>query len=186
MSIEYIYEYLDDRSSAVLSVYTIFQPLTGRPGLVVTIQSVQFPNVFLRLDGNGVTHSARSGVGTVNCQFGVGPWEKFILRPYGRNQYSIESLQFPNVYLRMDGSTVTSFKGSGSGIVNGQFGAFGFERFVIRQQASGQYSIQSVKFPRAYLRMDGSNVRSFSGYGAGTVNAQYGVGPWELFKITVL
>eukprot|EP00731_Ephydatia_muelleri_P018815 Em0011g855a len=159
---------------------------SSRPGLVVTIQSVQFPNVFLRLDGNGVTSSNGAGVGTVNCQFGAGPYEKFILRPYAGDQYSIESLQFPNVYLRLDGSQVTSPQGSGSGTVNGQFGAGPYERFVIRQEADGQYFIQSVQFPQAYLRVDGSNVDSFNGAGAGTVNAQYGSGPWEKFQITVL
>ncbi|KAL5486643.1 hypothetical protein EMCRGX_G019151 [Ephydatia muelleri] len=158
----------------------------SRPGLVVTIQSVQFPNVFLRLDGNGVNSFNGAGVGKVNCQFGAGPYEKFILRPYAGDQYSIESLQFPNVYLRLDGGQVTSFQGSGSGIVNGQFGAGPYERFVIRQEVDGQYSIQSVQFPQAFLRVDGSNVQSFNGAGAGNVNAQYGVGPWEKFKITVL
>ena len=154
--------------------------------MVVTIQSVEFPNVFLRLDGSGVTKSNAAGVGTVNCQFTAGPYEKFILRAYGPDQFSIESLQFPNVFLRMDGSQVTSPQGAGSGTVNGQFGAGPFERFVLRQDTDGQYTIQSVQFPQAFLRMDGSSVKSPTAPGSGVVNAQYGVGPWEKFKITVL
>eukprot|EP00731_Ephydatia_muelleri_P001199 Em0001g1199a len=157
-----------------------------RPGLVVTIESVTYPNVFLRLDARGVTSFNSAGVGKVNCQFGAGEYEKFILRPYGNNEYSIESFQFPNVYLRMDGATVTSHQGSGSGIVNGQFGAMAYERFVIRQEVDGEYSIRSVQFPQAYLRMDGSDVHSHHGGGAGTVNAQYGVGYLEKFQITAL
>ena len=154
--------------------------------MVVTIQSVQFPNVFLRLDGSGVTSFNGNGVGRVNCQFTAGPYEKFILRPYGTDQFSIESLQFPNVVLRLDGSQVTSFQGSGSGTVNGQFGAGPYERFVLRQDTDGQYTIQSVQFPNAFLRIDGRSVTSFNGAGSGVVNAQYGAGPWEKFKITVL
>ena len=106
---------------------------TDRAGLVVTIESAQFPNVFLRLDGNGVTRFDGGGVGRVNCQYGAGPYEQFILRAYGPDEFSIESLQFPKVFLRLDGGYVTSFQGPGSGIVNGQFGAGPYERFVLRQ-----------------------------------------------------
>ena len=83
--------------------------------MVVTIESVQFPNVFLRLDATGVKNGDGAGVGKVNCQFTAGPYEKFILRAFGPDLFSIESLQFPNVVLRMDGSQVTSFQGAGSG-----------------------------------------------------------------------
>ena len=154
--------------------------------MVVTIQSVQFPNVFLRLDGSGVTRNIAAGVGTVNCQFTAGPYEKFILRAYGQDQFSIESLQFPNVFLRMDGIRVTSFQGAGSGTVNGQFGTGPYLRFLLRQDTDGQYTIESFRFPNAFLRMDGSSVKSFTPPGSGVVNAQYGAGPWEKFKITVL
>ncbi|KAL5516226.1 hypothetical protein EMCRGX_G001507 [Ephydatia muelleri] len=106
-----------------------------RPGLVVTIQSVTYPNVFLRLDARGVTSFNAAGVGKVTCQFGAGEYEKFILRPCGGNEYNIESFQFPNVYLRMDGGTVTSHQGPGSGIVNGQFGAMTYERVAEGQPA---------------------------------------------------
>lgn len=41
-------------------------------------QADHFPEVYLRMDGNGVVFSNEGG-GTVNCQFGVGPWEKFRL-----------------------------------------------------------------------------------------------------------
>ena len=34
-------------------------------------------------------------------------------------------------------------------------------------------AIQSVRFPKAFLRMDGSNVSQFEGAGSGTVNCQY-------------
>ena len=127
-----------------------------------------------------------NGVGRVNCQFGAGPYEKFILRAQGSDQFSIESLQFPNVVLRLDGSQVTSPQGDGSGFVNGQFGVGPYEKFVLRQDADGQYTIQSVQFPQAFLRIDGRQVTSFNGAGSGLVNAQFGAGPWEKFRIRVL
>jgi len=45
----------------------------------VAIRSVAFPNVHLRVDGSGITQPVDAGGGTVNCQFGVGAWEKFQL-----------------------------------------------------------------------------------------------------------
>jgi hypothetical protein len=48
-------------------------------GNIVTIESNAFPNVFLRLDGTGVTKPTGPGGGVVNCQYTAGPWEKFHL-----------------------------------------------------------------------------------------------------------
>ncbi|MBO9558688.1 MAG: Vps62-related protein [Caulobacter sp.] len=42
-----------------------------------SIASTAFPGVYLRLDGQGVTHPVGPGGGVVNGQFGIGPWEKF-------------------------------------------------------------------------------------------------------------
>ena len=160
--------------------------LTDRAGLVVTIESVLFPNVFLRLDGRGVSQPQDGGAGVVNCQFGAATYEKFILRAQDSDQFSIESLLFPNVFLRLDGRQVTSFQGSGSGVVNSQFGAKSYEKFVLRQDGDGQYTIQSAPFPNAFLRMDGSKVTSYNGAGSGVVNAQFGARSYEKFKIHVL
>ena len=86
-------------------------------GLVV-IQSVAFPNVFLRMDG---------GSGTVNCQYyeqpgglyqfnypipDIGNDEVFELIPLaeiegGYGGYEIRSLSSPQAFLRIDGSNVT-------------------------------------------------------------------------------
>lgn len=74
---------------------------------------------------------------------------------------------------------------NGSGIVNGQYTARNYERFVLRQVARGVYTIQSAEFPQAYLRMDGSSVKEYSASGSGHVNAQFGSGPMEKFKIQI-
>ena len=124
------------------------------------------------------------GAGVVNCQFGAATYEKFILRAQDPDQFSIGSLLFPNVFLRLDGRQVTSYQGSGSGVVNSQFGrAMSYEKFVLRQDGHGQYTIQSAPFPNAFLRMDGSKVTSYNGAGSGVVNAQFGARSYEKFKI---
>lgn len=152
-------------------------------GPVMPIGSVQFPNVFLRMDGNGVTAPVGPGAGTVNCQFGAGPYEKFRFVDQGDGMVAIVSVQFPNVCLRMDGNGVTAFAGAGAGMVNCQFGAGPWEKFRLIDQGKGIFSIESVQFPGVVLRMDGHSVTAFAGAGAGTVNCQFGAGPYEKFRI---
>ena len=151
-----------------------------------TFESVQFPGVYLRMDGNGVTKFAGPGGGVVNNQFGAGPWEKFCLEPNpsSPNIYTIQSVQFPGVYLRMDGGGVTKFAGSGGGVVNCQFGAGPYEQFkIIYNGSDGSFSIESNAFSGVYMRMDGNGVTKFTGPGGGVVNCQFGAGPWEKFTL---
>ena len=98
-----------------------------------SIESVKFPGVYLRMDGNGVTAFVGSGGGTVNCQFGAQSHEKFKLMYNGGDySFSVQSVQFPGVYLRMDGKGVDAFSGSGGGTVNCQFGARPYEKFKLK------------------------------------------------------
>ena len=119
------------------------------PDGTYTFESVQFPGVYLRMDGSGVGAHIGSGGGTVNCQFGARSYEKFKLECISENcSYSIESVQFPGVYLRMDGSGVTAFSGPGGGTVNSQFGAQSYEKFkLIYNGDDYSFGVQSVKFP---------------------------------------
>jgi phospholipase C len=155
----------------------------------VGILSANFLDVFLRLDGNGVTHFLPSGGGTANGQFGMLPWEHFILHVISISPtiVTLESAAFPGVFLRLDGNGVTHFMGPGGGRVNGQFGAFAWERFRIVHQATpaGSVAFESVAFPGVFLRLDGNGVNHFMGPGGGTANAQFGVGPWEKFYLVV-
>jgi hypothetical protein len=93
------------------------------------IGSAEFSNVFLRVDGSAVARFASEGAGVVNCQFGVGAFEKFRLISQTDGTVAIVSAQFPNVYLRLDGSAVTQFASNGGGVVNCQFGVGAWERF---------------------------------------------------------
>jgi hypothetical protein len=112
-------------------------PIPTQPPVLIgagacAIRSVTSPNVFLRIDGSGVTASQGAGVGTVNCQYyspGTLPnsradFEVMAVATRGTPFdmiTSIESVPFEQVFLRMDGSTVNGFSAGGSGTVNGQF-----------------------------------------------------------------
>ncbi|MFF4174061.1 hypothetical protein [Streptomyces sp. NPDC001744] len=137
----------------------------------ITIQSTFFPNVYLRMDGTGVTSFAGPGAGTVDCQYGTGPWTSYKVRPQADGSYAFESTAFPNVFLRMDGAGVPATM-AGGGKVNCQYGAHPYEKYTLRPQADGSFSFESATFPGIYLRMvTGSGVTAATGPG-GTVNCQ--------------
>lgn len=96
---------------------------------MVAIGAVNFANVYLRMDGLGVTKFTGAGAGVVNCQFGVGGYEKFRIAQQGDGTVRIASTAFPDVFLRMDGTGVAKFAGTGGGVVNCQYGAGGWEKF---------------------------------------------------------
>lgn len=153
------------------------------PSNPVAIGSQAFPNVYLRMDGQGVTSTA-TGSGTVNCQSGTpGAWEKFILVQQAGGTFAIQSAQFSNVYLRMDGSSVTQFVPGGGGIVNCQYGPAAYERFNLLPQGDGSVAIESAHFPGVYLRMDGTGMSSFNPNGGGVVNCQVDIAAYEKFMI---
>lgn len=131
----------------------------------VKIQSNQFPNVFLRMDGAG---------GIVNCQFGAGSYEEFNLIDQGDGTFAIQSVNFPNAYLRMDGD---------KNQVNCQTSVGPYEKFLIIRHCDGTYVIASNYFYNKYLRMDGSNVTKLEPKGSGTVNCHTSAEPYEKFKI---
>ena len=150
----------------------------------LSIESAHFPGVFLRLDGTGLSpaHKPPNGGGVVNCQQGASEWEKFRLVQLEGNVTTIESVQFPGVYIRMDGSSVKSKQLNGGGVVNAQVGAQAWEKFKLHPSGEGKVTIESAQFPGVFLRMDGRNVPR-GGNGGGVVNCQWGAGEWEQFKI---
>jgi hypothetical protein len=175
------------------------------PIALVAIQSVPFPNAFLRMDGSAVTQFNGHGSGTVNCQFYdyqqgdqpiaiVESYEVFelILLPAGFGGFGLRSVRFSSAFLRIDGSGLTQLEGSGGGTVNCQYYGSGVypvgdgsntEVLIVGQQTIGgvvYYSIQSNAYQNAFLRMDGSQVNWLSPNGSGTVNCQFypsGSGP---------
>ena len=99
-------------------------------GDVIALESSHFSGVYLRMDGSSVKSNNQSGGGVVNAQFGIGAWEKFRLRQSNGGNVSIESVQFPGVFLRMDGRGVPQGS-NGGGLVNCQWGAGGWEQFKL-------------------------------------------------------
>ncbi|WP_330182039.1 hypothetical protein OHB26_37885 [Nocardia sp. NBC_01503] len=155
----------------------------------ITIRSTAFSNVFLRMDASGVTAPADFGGGTVNCQYGAGAYERYRVRPQSDGSYAFESVAFPKVYLRMDGSGVTSQTESGGGTVNCQYGAGPgpYEKYHASPQTDGSFSFESMAFPKVFLRVNGTGVTANTSTGGGTVNAQFGAdgGIHEKFILTM-
>lgn len=92
-----------------------------------SILSSRFPGIYLRLDGRDVKEAKPAGVGLANCQYYTeGPargYELFKFHPQTDGSKTIESVAFPGVFLRVDGT--------GKGVVNGQWGAKSYERFIV-------------------------------------------------------
>ena len=139
-----------------------------------------FPNVYVRCDGSGVTKFSESGGVTVNCQYRPpGPDEIFYIYPVEMTPSStpvshckveIQSANFSDVFIRLDGRGMSHFDGNGGGLVNCQYTAGTFESFYLQRESHGSYSFRSVQFPHCYIRLGGENVHSSSGSGGGTVN----------------
>lgn len=139
------------------------------------IESVQFPGVFLRMNGSGVTKPTAPGGGQVNCQYGSGAYEHFYFDKISNGIFSIRSRQFNQVCLRMNGP---------ANQVNCQYGIGGpYEKFRLRHVSGNIYGIESVQFPGTYLRMDGSGVTKPVGSGGGIVNTQNRLASYEKFRI---
>lgn len=156
--------------------------ITKPSQIYVSISSAAYSSLFLRMDGTGVTRPLESGGGTVNCQHTVDSYGKFVITKQSEEIYTIGSVQFPNVLLRMDGTGLTQPSPPGGGIVNCQSiadpaGVFAMvgpnEQFVIRKQPNDTYTIESVHSPNIFLRMvDTGFTQPDSG---GVVNCQYTV-----------
>ena len=181
----------------------IFRFLERINGMKIkSLRSVEFPYVYLRCDGTGVSQWEAAGGGTVNCQYEPpSPWESFYIHPVEmapslapQTTYKvvIESAHFRHVFIRMDSQGMSHYMSPGGGEVNCQFTASSWEFYFLRQETNGSYSFRNVQFPHCYIRLDGNGVHSWSEPGGGTVNCQYYANPfapassWESFHLEVL
>ena len=149
-----------------------------------TIKSATGP--YLGMNGSGITRAFSSGVGSLFCSNDPNspsnPALQFYITPVAEdtNIYTIQSVAYPGVYLRMDGSGLTGYTGPGGGVVNCQFGAASYEKFRIVYNAdkyAGMFSIGSQVFSFVYLRVDGEN---------SVINCQYGAYSYEVFTISAV
>jgi len=148
-----------------------------------SVASSAFKYVFLRMDGTGVTQQNPTG-GVVNCQYtGKGHYEHFIVRPQPDGTVAIESEQFPDVFLRMDGTGLSREKPMDSGVVNCQYGPGALTYFRIVAHLEGSLAIESVAFPGVFLGMDGTGVTQFLPNGGGRVYCRFGADRQEAFRM---
>lgn len=153
-------------------------------GCKKVLESVHFPNVYLRCNGNRVTKFVSNGGGEVNCQYAQAQaWEVFYIIPLemppslvkkSSLKVAIETSEWENVFLRMEAKNLTEFESTGGGVVNLQFGTGEFEKFILKQEGpKNVYSITSAKFTKCRLRIDGKGVDEWIDAGSGVVNCQY-------------
>ena len=95
------------------------------------IQSVAFKEVFLRMDGKGISTACGAGAGKVNCQRSMAPTGAFKVQKQTDGTFTIESSKYPGVFLRMDGNN-PSRKEEDFGTVNCQYGAGAYEKFYLQ------------------------------------------------------
>ncbi|KAI9782562.1 MAG: hypothetical protein M1839_004806 [Geoglossum umbratile] len=100
------------------------------------IRSATFANVYLRLDAEKFKKSSGKGGGNVNCQFGAADYENFRFVDQPDGSKAIESVHFPGVYLRMDGTPTPgagNAKGNdnGLGVVNAERSIGPWEKFFV-------------------------------------------------------
>ena len=132
------------------------------------------------MNGRSITAPFSSGVGNVFCSADPDiPAQQFFIAPVAEdtNIYTIQSVAYPGVYLRMDGSGMSQFTQPGGGVVNCQFGAEKFRIVYNRSDYVGMFSIGSQAFPFVYLRTDGIN---------SIVNCQHGAYFNEMYTLTAV
>ncbi|WP_216592504.1 papain-like cysteine protease family protein [Verrucosispora sioxanthis] len=114
-----------------------------------SIESIAFPGKFLRMVASDVNAQKPTG-GIVNCQINAngGGHETFRFRAQNNGSYSIESLGFPNVFLRMLGGGVTTHTAQGGGTVNCRFDANGGAETTFKISMADQ----SLNFANAQLQ----------------------------------
>ena len=107
--------------------YYIYPPemppsLTTEGTNKIVIESAQWEDVYILLDRGDLTQFKEEGGGTVNCQYRSGSRTVFTLKEEGPpGVYSIVSVPFPHLRIRVDGTGVTQFSADGGGTVNCQF-----------------------------------------------------------------
>src|SRR5579884_4037657 len=111
----------------------------------VSFRSNAFPEVFLFLDGNGLTQFNPAGGGYVAGEYlAESALVKFNIVTNPDGTQSIGSQAFPNVFLRLDGTNVTEYNLNGSGVVNAQYTHSTFESFVINDCLTPERCNQAI------------------------------------------
>ena len=151
---------------------------------LVAIHSTFFPEYYVSLKAAGLTMFTPSGGGRVFASTNVATYETFFLQRNDDGTVSFKSTVSNDVYIRVDGSNVsTAVHAGGQGVVNGQYTAHSWEKFRLHKKdnQSSRYQIrvgiESAAFPGSFLRLDGRT---------GVVNVQGVFSDYEELEIFVL
>ena len=136
--------------------------------------SASYPGVYLRLDGQNVNTGHPLG-GGANGQFGAITWELYNVINQDDGSVTIASLEFPGVFLSMDGTGVNQAHPTG-GSVQASWGAGTNARFFFRQQSDGSTAIESAAFPNVFLALSAPSLHAFNGSGGGMTQCSWGIG----------
>lgn len=175
--------YIDAKATGVREGLPVF-PQSGFVTFIAdsdvqpSIASSAFFNLYLRMDPQGVNEHQQIG-GTVNCQYGAGANERFILHTRPNGNIAFESTVSRGVYLRMDAKDATE---KTPGIVNCRWGADELTEFKIIPHETGIVALQSAAYPGRFLGIDGRDVTHYFDHGAGRVYCKFGAAAgWEVF-----
>ncbi|KAL5351004.1 hypothetical protein ACLOAV_004578 [Pseudogymnoascus australis] len=100
----------------------------------IAIGSSYFDHVYLRMDPTTFQPSPHGG-GVVNCQRGIDTWELFKFADQPDGTKAIESVNFPGMFLRMDGTMKANPGGYGG--VNCQTSVGPWEKFIVSELNDG-------------------------------------------------
>ena len=96
-----------------------------------TIKS--FTGPYLSVTASNLTKPCSRGSGIVSCSPDcTSKMQHFYIIPVAENTniYTIQSVAYPGVYLRMDGSDLTDYYDPGAGVVNLQYGVTDEEKVI--------------------------------------------------------
>ncbi|MCW3783024.1 phosphatidylinositol-specific phospholipase C domain-containing protein [Defluviimonas salinarum] len=172
--------YVDDIQDSLQTMMALYVNELLSATAAYAFQSAAFPAAYIRMDGQGVTAPVGAGAGTVNAQIDAGPWEEFHLVPQGDGTFAIQSAEWGNVSIRLDGSVAGDQK-----TVNCQFGVGPWEVFRLKPVGGEYFAIQSVAFPTLYLALDTEGATSPNGSGVGMVYGTTDLGPKSQFKLVL-
>lgn len=121
------------------------------------LESTTNPGVYISVYAPNVNSGNAIG-GTVSCHYGLGKNESFRLAPQTNGKLAIESVAFPGVFLRLDGTNLSSSNRVG-GTVNCSFGANTNEMLTVLNAGPLPYTIQTPGGTISY----NSGTQSWSG-----------------------
>ena len=164
-----------------LTAEALYDMFSHMGGIEMNYKLKGTPTVYLHMDGTGLSASRKTG-GSVYAGFANDVDDTFKIFPIKQSSSNKPSTQLvairsgtqENIYLRLDGTGVTSYLLRGGGTASCSFGIDdgALETFHMEIEADGQVAFRSTSFNNVYLRLDHWHVKVPGD--RGQVNAQFG------------